>query len=71
MSTNVRERGKLSPKAWVFPVPERVCPEVLRATIKSLSAVLADEKRWPVGKNPLLRKQRSLRYHMLREQVRG
>jgi hypothetical protein len=35
MSINVRLRGKLSPKAWVFPVPERVCLEALRATIKS------------------------------------
>jgi hypothetical protein len=60
MSINVRLRGKLSPKALVFPEPERVCLEVLPAPSKSYAPVGEEEKRWPVGKNPLRLSQGSL-----------
>src|SRR5690242_18831099 len=59
MSFNARMRGKSFPKAWVSPVPERVCPEVLKATSKSY--VLKAQKRWPVFKNPTRLSRGSLR----------
>jgi hypothetical protein len=58
---NVRERGKLSPKALASPEPERVCLEVLPATSKSYALLAGTQKRWHVGKNPLRLSQGSLR----------
>jgi hypothetical protein len=61
MYKNVRLRGKLSPKALVSPEPKHVCLEVLKATSKSCAPVEGTEMRWPVDKNPQLRKRGSLR----------
>ena len=51
-------RTEALPKALVYPEPERVCPEVMSATIKSCAIVMIAWKRWHGDMNPLLRKAR-------------
>ena len=57
--SNVRMRGRSCPNVWVFPVPERVCPNVLATPGKRLASRAGTRKRWQVSKNlPALRRER-------------
>src|SRR5260221_142174 len=49
-SKNVRMRGRSCPKAWVFPVPERVCPKVEANPHKSQLSRSVEEG-WKRGRN--------------------
>src|SRR5215469_875365 len=53
-------RGRSCPKAWVFPVPERVCSKVLSTSSKSLASRAGTRKSWHVSKNLLGFSQESL-----------
>src|SRR5215469_933991 len=44
-------RGRCCPKAWVFPVPERVCSKVLSTSSKSLASRVGTRKNWHASKN--------------------
>ena len=47
----MRMRGRSCPKAWVSLVPERVCPEVLATSNKSLVRLMRARKSWHASKN--------------------
>src|SRR5215471_15816230 len=51
---NARLRGRSCPKAWVFPVPERVCPKVGAKPHKScfFSSREGKWKRGSAAQNP-------------------
>src|SRR5262249_46077046 len=44
-------RGRSCPKAWVCPVPERVCSQVLSASSKSLASRAGTRKSRHASKN--------------------
>src|SRR5262245_57698241 len=51
-------RGRICPKAWVFPVPERVCSKVLSASSKSLASRAGTRKSRHASKNlPAFRRE--------------
>src|ERR1051326_4466212 len=51
-------RGRSCPKAWVFPVPERVCSKVLAASSKRLASRAGTRKSRHASKNlPALRRE--------------
>src|SRR5215469_8194878 len=54
-------RGRSCPKAWVFPVPERVCPKVLSTSSKSLASRVGTRKSRHASKNLPAFRRESLR----------
>src|ERR1051326_7799309 len=54
-------RGRICPKVWVFPVPERVCPKVLSASSKRLASRAGTRKSRHASKNLPACKRESLR----------